>query len=494
MASVTFFFQRYRAQLAIAGCIVLVTVLSFAFFLNQSLRLDEAQSLWQTSHSVGKIFNIIGQDVHVPLYHIMLHFWQVFFGSSVPVARLFSLLFFILAIPALFRLAKLVYGEQVALFTILLFSISPFMNWYGNEIRMYSLFTLVVILNLYYFIRLYKERNSPQQSMIWLWYMVTVVIGVYTHYFFFFALAGQVVFFLFHRSLFPAYATKRFLWTIGLVVAAFSPWLWYVKHLGTVSNSSPLLQTPNTVNIFNTFSQFLFGFQIDYVNTILVSFWPVSVLWGFLALRRRRKMSSDTALLLICFIGPNILAFALSIFILPLYLSRYLILTLPPLYLLVSALAVSYPPKVRRVFMTILVVFMLGTLAAEIVNAQTPVKENYKQVTSYLEANAASTDVIIVSAPFTIYPVEYYYKGTAPLYTLPMWDRSNYGAIPAFNPVTMPQEVKTITQHSTNVWVILSYDQGYEKQVREYFQNHYQQLYVKNFSNDLNLYEYKIRY
>ncbi|MDB5254652.1 MAG: rane protein-like protein [Candidatus Nomurabacteria bacterium] len=489
------FFARNKATIAIVGCMVLVTLLSVAFFLKQSLRLDEAQSLWQTSHSLAKMYNIIGQDVHVPLYHTILHYWQVFFGSRVPVARLLSLVFFILSIPALFRLTKLLYGEEAAIFAILLFSISPFMNWYGNEIRMYSLFTLMVILNLYYFIRIYKERDTPeQQGSAWVWYGVTALLGIYSHYFFFFALTSEVVLFLSHRSLFPSYALKRFLVIASIMIISFLPWIWYVMHLGTISNSSPLLQAPNSVNIFNTFSQFLFGFQIDYVNTILVSLWPVTVLLGFLALRTKRKLTVDTAFIIICFIAPNVCAFVVSSFVRPLYLSRYLILTLPPLYMLLSALAVSYPQNIKRIFMGVLIAVMLGTLTAEIVSSQTPVKENYKQVTDYLEATASPQDVVLVSAPFTVYPIDYYYNGPVAIYTLPVWDRSSYGAIPPFDAATLPEQVKKLTKNSRNVWVILSYDQGYEDIIHSYFDNNYQQLLVKNFSSNLNLYEYKVRY
>ncbi len=486
--------SRNRAAVAIVGCMVLVVVLSAAFFLKQSLRLDESQSLWQTSHSVMKIFNIIAQDVHVPLYHIMLHFWQIFFGNGVATARVFSLLFFVLAIPALFKLAKLLYGEEAAIFTILLFSISPFMNWYGNEIRMYSLFTLVVILNMYYFVRIYKERDSEDQNAIWFLYIVTVIAGIFTHYFFFFALFSELIFFITHRDKFAPNATKRFIWTIVLVVVAFAPWVRYVLHLGSISNSEPLLAPPTSVNVFNTFSQFLFGFQINYVNTILVSFWPVTILLGFLALRKRKTISADTAFLVICFIVPNILAFIVSTFVLPLYLSRYLIFTLPPMYMLLAALAVSYPPKIKKLFMGILISVMIVTLGAEIVSAQTPVKEDYKQVVNYIQSHSSFDDVIIVSAPFTIYPIDYYYKGPIAAQTLPIWNRDNYGPIPPFNESTLPQQVKQITAGSRNVWVVLSYDQGYEKNIHDYFESHYQKLYQQVFSPDLTLYEYKIRY
>jgi uncharacterized membrane protein len=88
--------------------------LSLAYFVfsSQSLRLDEAQSLWQVDRSPGQIFNIIGKDVHVPLYHLTLHFWQQFFGNTVETGRLMSLLLYLASIPAIYFVGKLAIQPQ----------------------------------------------------------------------------------------------------------------------------------------------------------------------------------------------------------------------------------------------------------------------------------------------------------------------------------------------------------------------------------------------
>jgi uncharacterized membrane protein len=75
-----------------------------------------------------------------------LHFWRLFVGDTVSVARMMSLAFYLLSIPLLYVLGKQAYSRQVGLFAALLLALSPFMNWYGSEIRMYTLFTLLVSL------------------------------------------------------------------------------------------------------------------------------------------------------------------------------------------------------------------------------------------------------------------------------------------------------------------------------------------------------------
>ena len=468
-----------------------VCLMSFFAFSRQSLRLDEAQSLWQTSHSLSAMMKIVGEDVHVPLYHTLLHFWQFFLGNSVEVARILSLLFFLCSIPALYFLGASLYGARAGLFASLLFTVSPFMNWYGNEIRMYSLYTFLAILNHYFFVHLYrsKEGRGP-----WLLYALTAVLGVYTHYFFVFVLLAQVFFFFTHRSIFPKDAFRKFLVTALIVVIAFSPWLWWVYSLGGASNERPLIAAPTTSNLFNTFSQFLFGFQDDHINSILLSFWPISVLLAFLALRRGVTLSPDTEYFLTAFLVPIIAAFGISFIFQPIYLTRYLIMAIPPLYLCLAALMEAYPDKLRSLIRGILIVAMVGMLALEVVSAATPVKENYRDVADYLQHYALPEDVVVASAPFTIYPLEYYYQGPSTIDTLPLWDRSKTGAIPAFSEDRLPTEISQIKENHVVLWLVLSYDQGYEHAISTYFDAHYERLLAKNFSPGLNLYAYKLRY
>src|SRR3954469_3864383 len=118
---------RYSG-LILSGLIAFIVAMAFLVFSHQSLRLDESQSLWQTSHTPSKILNIIAQDVHVPLYHFLLHFWQLFLGNSVIAGRALSLIFFLASIPAMYALGRRALGKKSsALFATTLFAISPFM-------------------------------------------------------------------------------------------------------------------------------------------------------------------------------------------------------------------------------------------------------------------------------------------------------------------------------------------------------------------------------
>lgn len=485
------FLERWAAPVLVSIGTIPV-LFSYFFLLDASLRLDEAQSLWQVSRNVSGILTIVAGDVHVPLYHLLLHYWLEFFGNSVQVARLFSLAFFVLSIPMLYLLAKRAYSIRTGLLVAFLFSISPFMNWYANEIRMYTLLVFLTILNQYCFVRMFKEART--HTAVWMLYAVSAILGVFTHYFFFLNLLAQAIFYAFRRSLFPVHAARRFMVTALLLVIVFAPWIWFAMFRGVVGFQQPLLILPSTVDLFGTFSQFLFGFQKDVLQTIFLSLWPLVAIGALLSLGRKQRMSPQTEYFGLTLIVAFGLTFIGSYLVMPVYVSRYLIFTLPALYLVLIRVFSSYTRNIRLFAQGTLIALMLTTLTVELTNPSTPVKEQYRSAAEYLSEQVTAQDVVLLSAPFTVYPVQYYYRGPAPITTLPIWDQYAYGPIPAYDPNTFPQDVDRSTKNYQNAYLLLSYDQGYEEDIKHYFDSRYQRVSAQTFSNDLNLYVYRLRY
>ncbi|MBX4189852.1 glycosyltransferase family 39 protein [Candidatus Parcubacteria bacterium] len=476
----------------LAMLMVGVTLFSIFVLSHQSLRLDEAQSLWQSSHSLSGILRLVGGDVHVPLHHFILHFWEKLTGNSVATTRDLSLVFFILTIPMVYMLGNLTFSRSVALFSAILFAFSPFLNWYGSEIRMYSLLVFLTVLNQFFFVLMYKKR--PVSSGIWIGYGLSAVLGIYTHYFFGFILVTQAIFYFIYSGLFPRGTLRNLIMVAFVIVVALAPWLYYVYHLQALANSQPHLDPPTTINLFNTFSQFIFGFQNDHINTLIISLWPISVLLAFLTLKKESLVLPDVTYFLMTALVPTAAAFVISVLWRPLFLSRYLIVAVPSLYLFISWVISQYPRVIAKMFKIGLVVVMGVMLIQQGFSAYTPVKENFKEATDYLNENAQPQDIVAISAPFTIYPIEYYYRGPAAVTTIPDWDRFDPGAIPAFSLSDLEAEINNMKDHHDRIWVLLSYDQGYQSDVEDYFDNHFKRLEQLEFSPGLSLSLYQLRY
>lgn len=483
--------------LSMAVGLALVVMMAFAVyfgvtvFAHTSMRLDEAQSLFQTNRDIAGVLNLVAQDVHVPFYHVLLHYFQIIFGNDIYVARMMSLVFFALLIPAVYALASYVYDRKVGIFAALLVTISPFLSWYGSEARMYSLLALLTVLHQLMFIKIYREGKPAH----WLLFTLTAVLGIYTHYFFAFILLCDVIFFLLYRHNFAAKnAFRKFILSGSVVAMAIAPWLYYVYKLGTASNTQPNLGEPTSIDLFNTYSQFIFGFQVDSLNTIIVSLWPVIVLLAFFGLQRNKVISKETIFFILAATIPVLAAFVVSITIRPFYQSRYLIVALPALLICISWLVSIYPRIVAHILRLVIVLATLVLFAIQVLSPDTPVKENYRGAINYLNDKASAKDVIIVSAPFTIYPTEYYYKGAAKVTTQPIWDRFESGSVPGFDAEKLPEEVKENTDSYQNAWLMLSFDQGYNEKIKQYYDNHFERTSAKEFSKDLWVYSYKIRY
>ncbi len=478
---------------ALACLMAFVAALAYFFFFNQSLRLDESQSLWQTGRSAADILTIVAQDVHVPLYHELLHVWRIWVGDGVEWARLLSFVFYALSIPALYMLGRYAYDRGIGLFAATLFAVSPFMNWYGSEIRMYTLFTLLVILNQFFFLQIMRNRARATDHA-WALYALTAALGIFTHYFFFLTLASQALFFVLRKDLFAPQSFRRFAGILVVLGIIFLPWVAWVIHQGQAGEASPVLAAPTSVNFFSTFSQFVFGFQSDHLNTVALSLWPLTIILGLFALRKTRALSPETQYFMVTLFLSLALAFLVSIVFEPVFVSRYLIFTVPSLYLLLTALIATYPPRAASMARIGLVALMLAGLGVEMISAKTPVKENYREAAQFLNQNAHAQDVILLSAPFTVYPVEYYYRGVAPIATIPNWDRYAFGPIPGFDAGTMPEQITDTTKDHQYAYLLLSYDQGYEETVRQYFETHFERVASETFSPGLTLWIYKIRY
>ena len=103
----------------------------------------------------------IGQaktDLHPPLYYVLLHLWS-FLGRDEFTLRLFSVLTNLLTGFVLFFCVRRMFDNRTALLTLLLFTISPFQIRYSQEVRMYSLVGLWMVLVLFFVWRYIESRN-----------------------------------------------------------------------------------------------------------------------------------------------------------------------------------------------------------------------------------------------------------------------------------------------------------------------------------------------
>ncbi len=466
-----------------------VVTLFFWGYSQLSLRLDESQSLWQTSHTVSQLLTSLSQNVHVPLYHLTVHYWQSLFGNDIIVGRALSLIFLLLTIPVAFVQLRDIYSERTAYTFTLLLTLSPFIHWFTSEIRMYTMLMFLTILSQTTFLKLRQDPNKLR----WVLYTVVAILGVYTHYFFNLVLLSQILFYLATARI---YFQREHLYGFmlsGLATAmAFFPWIYKVLSAEDGLGNDPSLLGPTSIDFFNAFSHFIFGFQIDSVNSLILSLWPLIFILLLLSIRPRASISPETRYFILAAFLPLVVAFIASYIIQPLFLSRYLIVALPALYILITQSLQIFPDLFRQKVVAVLCMALFVASAVQLNGVDTPVKEEFASVSAILNAETTERDLIFLSASFVVYPINYYYHGPARITTLPKWNRYSGEELPgSLDRSQVRSHVTAESTHKDKLYVVYAYDQGYEDTVESYFSDNFTLLSERSFATGMKLQVYQ---
>jgi mannosyltransferase len=423
--------------------------------------------------------------MQMPLYPLVLHFWQLFFGSEVVTVRLLSLLVFLATIPVFYVAARQFLHRRWALVATALVSLSPFINWFANDASAYVLLGLLAVCSQYFFTKIVAGNKG------WLAYGTFAVLGLYTHYFFALTLLIQVGMVLFSwRGLLPSARTK----IIGLATVALSawlPWLYYVHTREPVLALTPLTSAPSSIDVFGVFSQFSLGFQSSSIHTLVIACWPLLMLIGFFAVQRQLRVSSIMVYIAAAGLLPVALAYLISLFTAPLFASSYMVAVVAPLTILVVWLISHYRRTYAVMACSLAVLGSIVALYHQANSPANPAKQDYKTAAMEVGSKATPKDIVVLAAPDAIYPFGYYYQGPARLTTLPQLDSVVPTSSSVLSAAPLPSQVDTINRGHQRTYLLVSRYHGHQKQVVEYYDAHSKKISEQRFSSSLTLFVYK---
>ncbi len=136
---------------------IAVSLPVLAAFAVRAISLD-AQSLWRdevdalrfaTAPWSEMLANFTRPGWNGPLYYLLLRGWVALAGASEYALRFFSLLFGVLAVPLTYALGRRLLNRPAGLAAALLVATSPYLVWYGQEVKMYTLVTALAVLAVY---------------------------------------------------------------------------------------------------------------------------------------------------------------------------------------------------------------------------------------------------------------------------------------------------------------------------------------------------------
>jgi uncharacterized membrane protein len=318
---------RLPLQVWIRGLLLLLILLAFArlvwhlemksLWWDESLSLQRAESplpallLGRFSFDDG-ITRTYSTDQHPFLYFLLLGGLTRLAGQSDFVLRFPSVVAATLLVPMTWAIARLLVRRRslpptTPLWAALLAAVHPFYLWYGREARMYTLVPFMALLSTYLLLRWREAPLGSTARRYLIWYAVTLVLLLCTHYLALLILpiqAGLILAGLAERS-----RRRAFLITIGVLglglVLGLAAERWILHGLGGGSNftrvSLPIL-LPDLLNAFSL------GLSVDaararWLEYIFAALALLGALW---CIRPGRPIAKDAWLLPAFLIVPII--------------------------------------------------------------------------------------------------------------------------------------------------------------------------------------------
>jgi mannosyltransferase len=178
---------RNRVAWIVISVTVLGAALRFSTLGVQSYWYDEAVTVGLLRSSLFHMLRSSVSESTPPLYYVLAWFWARLFDTSEAGLRSLSATFGTIAIPVAFAAGKELVSRRAGVLAAALTAVSPFLTWYSQEARAYSLLVFLGALSLVFCARALKR---PTRRVLWAW-AVAAALALWTAYFALFLVAAE---------------------------------------------------------------------------------------------------------------------------------------------------------------------------------------------------------------------------------------------------------------------------------------------------------------
>lgn len=407
---------------------LLIAILVFGAFLritnihDESLWLDEGITYYNsTADGYGGVWDKTAKlDQSPPGYYFFMHTYLEIFGENEFGFRLIPLVFGVLSILFLYLMIAEMFEREVGLFAALILAINPFHIGFSVESRMYVMLSLFALIAFY---SLYKAMKSKGLGIGW-WvsFILSCIVGTYTHNFFFFVLLALA--FIFILLMFNSERSfGKFLLGLlsaALVVIAYLPWL--DNFLKQLDVERYWMATNSLSNLKEYFLDFSNG--NSYLLLGLIGLSLIGLVWTFFRYKNAdygKVIYAAFSLLIFIVIGIGApLIYSLSFE--PIMKIRYMVYILPVWIGLVS-LGIFAIRRLNIVFAGFIVLVITYTWMPWQSSAY-PIElgEDYRGLVDVVLEDPAP---VVVHTPSIAHVINFYNRGRFDLIPFPFSDDLN---------------------------------------------------------------------
>jgi uncharacterized membrane protein len=420
----------------------------------QSLWRDEIDTVYFAGWSPQLLIQgLVAIGHNGPLYFLLLHPWQNVTGISEFAVRYPSAVMGTLAVPLAFLLARqLGLSRRVGLLFSLLLASSPYLIWYGQEAKMYTILLVVVMLA---FMAHFKAMMGHGNHW-WVIFVLATTLSFYLHILAPMMLPVYVAMALvFQRQL--RWHWRGWLISMACLTVPYLPLvIWQLSvFVDGASQGHPFY--PLREQFYLLLQLYSSGLikSAGLTAIVLVVFLLLAGL--FLTSRQRRDIGYSPRIRLMLaawLLLPPLAVYLISLRV-PVFEDRYVIHIAAPFYLLLAmgiALVRQHSRGLAAFCLGLLLVINLTGIWQQ---QRQPIKADFRSAAAYLAGQPAKPATVIIQMPYLKRTFDYYYPHPYD-FLEGLW--TNGGKSDAEVDVEMLNK----TAQLTDVWLVVSEEDAWD--------------------------------
>jgi mannosyltransferase len=384
----------------------------FNFFLRlirisaNDIALDEPFAIWWAQQDIGAIFNLLRGGNDTIIHYLILHFWIKLFGIGALSVRMPSVIFSSLSAGLIFYTGYRFFSHRVAWAAGIIFTFSVMQMYFSHEARVYPLFVLLALWNLYLMLAVIKK---PDKRQLFIWVTINNILLVYSHYFGWIPVLIQLFIFL-------VFSWRRKLWkpaflSMGILLLCYIPNFLVLIDRFLISSAGTWVRKPEWSELYGNINRFLNSrfVTLAIILSALIGFIIVAVKRKLKLLFTRAKQETSFQMVLLWFCIPYMGMFGIS-YLMPVFLDRYLLFTTPALYLVIAALFELFP--VRK-SVKILIMFLPLVTILFFFDLSPSNNRNVKELVATVDQMKKNGSPVLISPDYAVLEFAYYFDNEA---------------------------------------------------------------------------------
>ncbi len=377
----------------------------------QSLWRDEVDAIRFASRPAAALLEtFVTPGQNGPLYYVLLRPWLEVAGRGEFSLRFFSTAFGVLAVALMARLGRRLYPDQpwIGWLGALLAATSPYLVWYGQEGKMYTLVVALALLSMERYLAALQEGGWHR----WLGYVVATSLLIYVHVAAALIVPAQALAFLLLGAEARRARWKGWLVSLAALVLPYLPllaWQWPMLLAGGETGYRFMPLDGMALSLLSSYS---LGVVQKGTVWALAPFAALLLAPVLLLAPGGRPWQPGwgraTLVTLLCWLAVPVVGFFLVTLLRPMYTARYLIYVLPA-YLLILAVGLTAVARHSRPLAAGLLAVLVALNGWGLwLQAHTPIKADFRAATAHLSVRLAPGDLVLFQIPYGRHSFEYY--------------------------------------------------------------------------------------